>query len=131
MAGTAVAFAIGAGLGLAALALGRWAEGVTFALIDVVRALPSTLLALLLIVGLGTGSIPLTIALGISFAPLVAYVSRAAYHREAAREYVLAARTFGVAPSTSSDATFFRTFPARSSRKPRSSSRDASSRSRC
>lgn len=98
MAGTAVAFAIGAGLGLAALALGRWAEGVTFALIDVVRALPSTLLALLLIVGLGTGSIPLTIALGISFAPLVAYVSRAAYHREAAREYVLAARTFGGGP---------------------------------
>ena len=98
MAGTAIAFAIGAGLGLIALSLGRWTEATLYAGIDLIRALPGTLLALLLIVGLGSGAGPLTIALGISFAPLVAYVARAAYHSEASREYVHAAASFGGGP---------------------------------
>lgn len=93
--GTVIAFAAGAGLGLLALTLGHWAERILFAAIDLIRALPGTLLALLLIVGLGSGSGPLTIALGVSFVPVVAYVTRAAYHREAARDYVLAAASFG------------------------------------
>jgi peptide/nickel transport system permease protein len=96
--GTVLAFAIGAGLGLLGLSLGRWAEATLYAGIDLIRALPGTLLALLLIVGLGSGTGPLTIALGISFAPLVAYVARAAYHREASREYVQAASSFGGGP---------------------------------
>ncbi len=94
LAGTAIAFAIGAGLGLLALTFGRWPAAVLFTLIDLVRALPGTLLALLLIVGLGTGPGPLILALGISFAPLVAYVTRATYQREAARDYVQAAASF-------------------------------------
>jgi len=94
VAGTAIAFAIGAGLGLLALAFGRWPAAFLFALIDLVRALPGTLLALLLIVGLGSGPGPLILALGISFAPLVAYVTRATYLREAARDYVQAAASF-------------------------------------
>jgi len=94
IAGTAIAFAIGAGLGLFALALGRWSEAVLYAAIDLIRALPGTLLALLLIVGLGSGTGPLIVALGISFAPLVAYVARAAFHREAVRDYVHAATSF-------------------------------------
>src|SRR5690606_40662250 len=52
-------------------------------------------LALLLIVVLGSGVFPLILALGLSFSPLVAYVARAAYRREIARDYVRAARTFG------------------------------------
>jgi peptide/nickel transport system permease protein len=94
VAGTAIAFAIGAGLGLLALTFGRWPAAVLFTLIDLVRALPGTLLALLLIVGLGSGPGPLILALGISFAPLVAYVTRATYRREAARDYVQAAASF-------------------------------------
>lgn len=94
LAGTAIAFAIGAGLGLLALTFGRWPAAVLFSLIDLVRALPGTLLALLLIVGLGSGPGPLILALGISFAPLVAYVTRAAYKREVARDYVQAAASF-------------------------------------
>lgn len=94
LAGTALAFAIGAGAGLLALTFGRWPAAVLFALIDLVRALPGTLLALLLIVGLGSGPGPLTLALGISFAPLVAYVTRATFRREAARDYVQAAASF-------------------------------------
>jgi ABC-type dipeptide/oligopeptide/nickel transport system permease subunit len=98
LAGTALAFAIGAGLGLLALSLGRWAEATLYAGIDLIRALPGTLLALLLIVGLGSGTVPLMVALGISFAPVVAYVARAAYHREASRDYVQAASSFGGGP---------------------------------
>lgn len=94
-AATLVAFLIGAGVGLLAIALGRPVEAAVFAFIDLVRALPGTLLALLLIVALGSGPVPLVTALGISFSPLVAYVVRAAYRREAVRDYVRAARTFG------------------------------------
>lgn len=95
LAGTAIAFLIGAGLGLIAMSLGRWTEGALYAAIDLIRALPGTLLALLLIVGLGSGTGPLMVALGISFAPLVAYVARAAFHREAVKDYAHAAASFG------------------------------------
>lgn len=94
LAGTGIAFAIGAGLGLLALTFGRWPSAILFSAIDLVRALPGTLLALLLIVGLGSGAGPLVLALGISFAPLVAYVTRATYLREASRDYVQAASSF-------------------------------------
>lgn len=97
-AGTTLAFVIGAGVGLLAISLGRWTEAGAFALIDLVRALPGTLLALLLIVALGSGEIPLILALGISYSPLVAYVARAAYKREVSRDYVKSARAFGGGP---------------------------------
>jgi peptide/nickel transport system permease protein len=97
-AGTALAFIIGAGVGLFAISLGRFAETGVFALIDLVRALPGTLLALLLIVALGSGVTPLVLALGISYSPLVAYVARAAYKREVSRDYVKSARSFGGGP---------------------------------
>ena len=92
---TFIAFFIGAGIGLTALSMGRFAAGVFFAFIDLVRALPSTLMALLVIVGLGSGQWQLMAATGIAFSPLVAYVARSVYQREASREYVLAARSFG------------------------------------
>lgn len=92
---TILAFIMGAGVGLLAITFGRASEAIVFGFIDLVRALPGTLLALLLIVGLGSGAGPLILALGISYAPLVAYVARAAYKREVSRDYVRAARTFG------------------------------------
>ena len=58
LGGTFIAFFIGAGIGLTALSMGRFAAGVFFAFIDLVRALPSTLMALLVIVGLGSGQWP-------------------------------------------------------------------------
>ena len=42
LGGTFIAFFIGAGIGLTALSMGRFAAGVFFAFIDLVRALPST-----------------------------------------------------------------------------------------
>ena len=44
---------------------------------------------------LGSGQWQLMAATGIAFSPLVAYVARSVYQREASREYVLAARSFG------------------------------------
>ncbi|MDF2999011.1 MAG: transporter permease [Xanthobacteraceae bacterium] len=93
--GAFAAFVFGAGFGLIALALGRVSEAVLFGAIDLVRAMPGVLLALLLIVALGEGAGPVTIALGISFAPFFAYVARATYRREAVKDYVTAARLFG------------------------------------
>ena len=95
LGGALVAFVLGAGFGLVALSLGRVAETAMFALIDLVRAMPDVLLALLLIVALGAGAGPVTIALGIAFAPFFAYVARATFHREAVKDYVAAARLFG------------------------------------
>lgn len=95
VAGAAVAFLVGAGLGILAQIAGRIPEMIVFGAIDLIRALPGTLLALLLLVALGSGPAPLTAALGLSFAPLVAYVARAAYRREIARDYVRAAASFG------------------------------------
>lgn len=93
--GTFVAFVFGAVLGLGALALGRIPEMLVFGAIDVLRAMPGILLALLIIVAIGAGTGPVLLALGLSFAPHFAYVARAAYKREAAQDYVRAAGLFG------------------------------------
>jgi len=98
LGGAFAAFVFGAGFGLVALSLGRVSEAILFGAIDLVRAMPGVLLALLLIVALGEGVGPVTIALGISFAPFFAYVARAIYHREAAKDYVTAAQLFGGDP---------------------------------
>jgi ABC-type dipeptide/oligopeptide/nickel transport system permease subunit len=96
--GAVIALLIGGGIGLVALALGRVADALVFGAVDLVRAIPPILLALLLVVALGAGVGPVAIALGLSFAPFFAYVARAAYRREMAQDYVVAARTFGGGP---------------------------------
>lgn len=93
--GAAIALAIGGGIGLVALALGRVADTLVFGAVDLVRAIPPILLALLLVVALGAGAGPVAIALGLSYAPFFAYVARATWRREMAQDYVVAARTFG------------------------------------
>lgn len=93
--GTAIAFLIGAVAALAALNTSRIAASLFFAFIDLIRALPSTLMALLVIVGLGSGTAQLMIATGVAFSPLIAYVTRSVFLREASRDYVFAAQTFG------------------------------------
>ncbi|MBJ3775874.1 ABC transporter permease [Acuticoccus mangrovi] len=93
--GTLIAFLLGGAAGLLGMALGRWGEIAVFAFIDLVRAVPGILLALLVIVAVGEGTGPVTLALGISYAPFFAYVARATYKREAAQDYVRVARLFG------------------------------------
>jgi ABC-type dipeptide/oligopeptide/nickel transport system permease subunit len=93
--GMITAFILGGGLGLVALSLGRVPEAIVFTGIDLIRAMPGILLALLLIVALGGGVGPVTLALGLSFAPSFAYVARVAFQREMSQDYVRAARLFG------------------------------------
>jgi ABC-type dipeptide/oligopeptide/nickel transport system permease subunit len=95
---TALALLAGAGLGLLAEALGRWPSFIVFGAFDMVRALPSILLALTLMVALGVGILPLMLALGIAYAPHMALVARAAWRRESAAGYVAAARVMGASP---------------------------------
>jgi ABC-type dipeptide/oligopeptide/nickel transport system permease subunit len=93
--GCIAAFAVGGVLSLVGLALGRVAGGAVFAVIDLIRAMPGMLLPMLLIVAMEPGIVPVMIALGLSFAPLFAYVARAAWQRESTQDYVRAARGFG------------------------------------
>jgi ABC-type dipeptide/oligopeptide/nickel transport system permease subunit len=95
---TLLAVGLGAGLGLVAEALGRWPSFLVFGAFDMVRAMPSILLALTLMVALGVGIWPLILALGVAFAPHMALVARAAWRRESSAGYVAAARVMGAAP---------------------------------
>lgn len=90
-----IALALGAGLGLVALALGRWTEVLVFSALDLVRAMPSVLLALALLVAFGVGLGPVMLALGIAYAPIMAAVARGVWHREQSSGYVAAARVMG------------------------------------
>lgn len=89
---------LGAGLGLVALTLGPWAAAPVFALFDLVRAMPSILLALSLLMALGSGVGPVIVALGLSFAPMMAMLARAAWLRECEAGYVEAAIASGGTP---------------------------------
>ncbi|MCC7271195.1 MAG: ABC transporter permease [Alphaproteobacteria bacterium] len=98
LAGTALALALGAGLGLVGAALGGPAAWIAIGAVDLVRAMPGILLALVLMVALGMGAGSVVIALGIAYAPTFALVARASYERETAAGYVAAARVLGAGP---------------------------------
>lgn len=93
---TFVALVLGAGGALLALALGRVAEAIAFGVVDLIRAMPSILLALVLMIALGVGTPALVTALGLAYAPFFARIARAAWRREQASGYVEAAWTMGV-----------------------------------
>ena len=95
LGGVAIAFVVGAGIGLAALAVGGPLPLVVFGAVDLLRVLPGLLLVLLLIASLGPGTGPVLFAVGLSFAPLFAYVARAAWLREMQSDYVASARALG------------------------------------
>ncbi len=100
VAATFAAVLLGAVLGLAAVALGRWTEWVVFGGYDLVRAMPSILLAMTLLVPLGQGIGPVTLAIGIAYAPVFAYVARAIWHRERNAGHVAAAWVMASPPLT-------------------------------
>jgi ABC-type dipeptide/oligopeptide/nickel transport system permease subunit len=98
LAATLAAILIGAVLGLVAIASGRIAETLVFGGYDLVRAMPSILLAMTLLVALGPGILPLTLAIGIAYAPIFAHVARAVWRRESSAGYVAAARVMAAPP---------------------------------
>lgn len=95
---TAGAILLGAVLGLICVAAGKAFEWVAFGAFDLVRAMPSILLAMTLLVALGPGVPSVALAIAIAFAPTFAYVARAAWLRESASGYVAAAATMGSPP---------------------------------
>ena len=89
---------LGAGLGLASLAAGKTAEAALFAVFDLIRAMPSVLLALTLLMAIGNGLAPIILALSIAYAPMMAAVARGAWQREQQALYVAAATATGAPP---------------------------------
>ena len=90
-----VALAIGGLAGLFAMALGKFAETVMFALIDLIRAMPGILFSLAIVIAFEPGVGSVILALGISFAPNFALITRATYLQQMARPYTAAAKVLG------------------------------------
>ncbi|WP_374446389.1 ABC transporter permease [Stella sp.] len=95
LAGSMLALVLGAGIGLAAAAGGGPVRWFLLAIVDLVRTMPGVLLALVLMVALGSGALPVVLALGIAHAPVFALVAAATYDRETGAGYVQAARVLG------------------------------------
>lgn len=94
-AGTLAALLLGAGLAGIALAAGRWPLAAFAAAVDLIRALPGVLFALVLVVALGSGIGPVILASGVSFLPMFALVTASTYERERRAGYVRAALVLG------------------------------------
>lgn len=93
-----IAAAIGVVLGLCASAVGGLASTSFFSVVDLMRAMPGVLLALVLVAAFGAGLVPVALAVGLTFAPTFALVAREAYLRERALPYVEAASALGARP---------------------------------
>ncbi len=96
----AVAIAICIGVPLGALAAVRrgWLDEVVMRLADVVFAFPAVLMAILLAAAFGGGTVTAMTAIGISYVPVFARVTRGASLQILEREFVLAARAYAVGP---------------------------------
>jgi len=92
---TAVAAAIGTTVGMLAGYLGGWGEQILMRITDVGLAFPSMLLIILVVAASGPGVRSLVVGVGVALSPGLARLARALTAREAARDYVLAARLGG------------------------------------
>ena len=86
---------IGLFLGLIAGSLGGWIDAVVMRLMDIILALPSILLAIVVVSVLGPSLTNTVIAVGIVTLPNVVRVVRASVLVEKEKNYVIAARSFG------------------------------------
>ena len=92
---TAVGGGLGVPVGLVAGSMRGWVDDVLMRVLDVMLAFPGLLLAIGIVVVLGTGLTNLMIAVGISTMPGFARVVRGAVLAARENEYVLAARAVG------------------------------------
>jgi ABC-type dipeptide/oligopeptide/nickel transport system permease subunit len=99
LAATALAGLLGVAVGLLAGYLGGRVEGLLMRVVDLGLALPSVMLIILLVAGLGTGPAGLIVGIGVSLAPGMARIARALAARERGRDYVVAARLGGARAS--------------------------------
>lgn len=87
--------AIGVVLGLLAGSLGGWIDSVIMRCMDILMALPSILLAIVVVAVLGPSLINTVIAVGIVNLPSVVRIVRAAVLVEKKKNYVVASKSFG------------------------------------
>ena len=90
-----IALGIGAALSLVALSLGRIVEIGVFSGFDLIRALPGILFALAFVAAFEPGATSVMMALGVSFSPMFAMITRATWRQQMARPYVAAAQVLG------------------------------------
>lgn len=94
-----VALVLGAATALLAMPFGKPVEYALFAVVDLVRALPGILFALAFIVAFEPGAFSVVLALGVSFAPNFAIITRATYQQQMAQAYTQAAKVLGARPA--------------------------------
>lgn len=82
-------------LGLLSGSLGGWVDSVIMRLMDILMALPSILLAIVVVAVLGPSLMNTVIAVGIVNLPNVVRIVRAAIMVEKKKNYVIASRSFG------------------------------------
>ncbi len=85
----------GLSLGLLAGSLGGWVDAVVMRLMDILLALPSILLAIVVVAILGPSLINTVIAVGIVTLPNVVRIVRASIMVEKKKNYVVASKSFG------------------------------------
>ncbi len=86
---------VGTLLGLLAASLGVWVENLILRLMDILMALPSLLLAIVVVAILGPSLLNTVIAVSVVSLPNVVRIVRASVLVEKSRNYVLASRSFG------------------------------------
>ena len=97
LAATVIGLVLGVGLGLIAGYARRWIDETIMRILDVVLAFPQIVLALLFVSILGPALWLIVLIVGISHAPRIARVARAATLEVAQRDFVKAAEALGVA----------------------------------
>lgn len=91
----AFAAAIGVPLGLCAAFFGGWVDHVIMRIVDAKIAIPSLLLAMIILLAVGGGVLSVAIALGLNLATTQARLVRSQALSVKQREYVTAARAIG------------------------------------
>ncbi len=97
-AATALGVLVGAAIGVAAAYFGGWWDSVLMRAVDVVLAFPQLVFALLLVSVLGPRIWLIVVAVGVSHAPQVARVTRAAALDICERDFVKAMQILGIGP---------------------------------
>jgi ABC-type dipeptide/oligopeptide/nickel transport system permease subunit len=89
---------IGTFLGLIAGYVGGWVDAAIMRMMDILMALPSILLAIVVVTILGQNLSNAIIAVGVTVIPGFVRLVRAQVMVEKGRQYVIASRTFGASP---------------------------------
>lgn len=86
---------VGTWLGILAATLGEWVENIILRLMDILMALPSLLLAIVVVAILGPSLINTIIAVSIVSLPSVVRIVRSSILVEKSKNYVMASKSFG------------------------------------